>query len=52
MDRALEYLQKIHEAVVDSAVKGLTDPIEVYKKDSGSQWGLLPGSHSVTAQNI
>jgi hypothetical protein len=51
MDRAFEYLQKIHEAVVDSVVKGLTDPIELTKKTAEIP-GLPPRQSLRYLQNI
>jgi hypothetical protein len=32
LDRALEYLQKIHEVIVDFAVEGFSDTVELTKK--------------------
>jgi hypothetical protein len=41
IDRALEYLQKIHEVIVDFAVEGSPDPFEITKK-AAAILGLPP----------
>lgn len=41
MDRALVYLQKIHDAIVTASADGTSDPMEIAKK-TATALGLLP----------